>query len=62
VAVQLPCKQRSIDLNWIAVTVIKLRKMRWSRYVACMREIRNAYRSVVENPERKKPPEKPRYG
>jgi hypothetical protein len=35
--------------------------MRWSKYVACMREIRDAYRIMVENPERKKPPEKPRY-
>jgi hypothetical protein len=28
--------------------------------VAYMREIRNVYRIVVENPERKKPPGKPR--
>jgi len=41
--------------------MIKLRRMRWSRHVACMREIRNAYRIVVENPERKKPPGKPRH-
>jgi len=36
--------------------------MRLSRHVACMREIRKACRIVLENPERKKPPGKPRHG
>jgi hypothetical protein len=30
------------------------RKMRWSRYAACMQEMRNAYVSFIRKPERKR--------
>jgi hypothetical protein len=34
--------------------MIKLRRMKWVGYVACMVEIRNAYKILVSNPEWKR--------
>ena len=40
--------------------VIKLRKMRWARHVACLGEERGAYRVLVGKPEGKRPLGRPR--
>jgi hypothetical protein len=40
--------------------IIKCRRMRWTGHVARMGERRNAYRLLVENPEGKRPLERPR--
>jgi hypothetical protein len=37
------------------ITMIKSRRMRWDRHVACMGEKRNAYRILVGNPEGNRP-------
>jgi hypothetical protein len=37
------------------IRMIKSRRMRWSGYVAHMREKRNAYRILLGKPERKRP-------
>jgi hypothetical protein len=37
------------------IRVIKSRKMRWVRHVACMGAMRNAYIILVGNPERRRP-------
>jgi len=37
------------------VRVIKLRRMRWTGHVACMREMRVVYRVLVGKPEGKSP-------
>jgi hypothetical protein len=37
------------------VQVINLRRMRWTRQVACMGEMRGIYRVLVEKPEGKRP-------
>jgi len=42
------------------VRVIKLRRMRWVRHVACMGEGRGVYRVLVGKPEGKRPLGKPR--
>jgi hypothetical protein len=42
------------------IRVIKSRRMRWARHVARMRERRGVYRVLVENPEEKRPPGKPK--
>jgi hypothetical protein len=39
---------------------MKSRRMRWAGHVACMGEGRNVYRVLVENPEGKRPLERPR--
>jgi hypothetical protein len=41
--------------------MIRSRRMRWARHVACMGYKRNACRVLVGNPERNMPPEKPRH-
>jgi hypothetical protein len=33
------------------ISVIKSRRMRWERHVACMKETRNAYSILVGKPE-----------
>jgi hypothetical protein len=43
------------------IRVIKLRRMRWARDVACMREMRNTYRIVVGKPEGKRLLRRPRH-
>jgi hypothetical protein len=35
------------------IEVIKSRRMRWVGHVACMEEMRNAYKIIVSNPERR---------
>jgi hypothetical protein len=42
------------------ITVIKLRRTRWTGYVARMRDMRNAYKILVRNLERKRPFGRPR--
>jgi hypothetical protein len=39
--------------------MITLRRMRWTGYVTCMGEKRNAYRSLVGTPGGKRPQERP---
>jgi hypothetical protein len=39
---------------------IKSRRMRWTRYVACMAEERNVYKVLVGKPEGKRPLGRPR--
>jgi hypothetical protein len=39
--------------------MITLRKIRWAGYVARMVELRNAYKTVVEKPEGKRPLSRP---
>jgi len=41
-------------LNCILYFGDEVKKMRWARHVACVEEIRSAYRVMVEKPERKK--------
>jgi hypothetical protein len=36
----------------VTVRVIKSRRMKWTRYVACMRGMINTYRILVGKPER----------
>ena len=43
------------------VRVIKSRRMRWPRHVACMGERRGVYRVLVEKPEGKRPLRRPRH-
>jgi hypothetical protein len=38
------------------IRTIKSRRMRWAGHVACMGKKRNAYVSLVERPEGKRPP------
>ena len=40
--------------------VIKSRRMRWAGHVACMGEVRGAYRVLVGKPEVKRPLRRPR--
>jgi hypothetical protein len=40
--------------------VIMSRKMRWAGRIACIVEMRNAYKSLVQNVEGKRPLERPR--
>jgi len=40
--------------------VIELMRMRWMSYVACIGEMRNAYKILVGKPEGKKPLGRPR--
>jgi hypothetical protein len=42
------------------IRMIKSRRMRWAGHVAQMREMRNAYRILVEKPEGKRPLGRPR--
>lgn len=35
------------------ISVIKLKKIRWVYYVACMRRMINAYRILIRNPDGK---------
>jgi hypothetical protein len=44
------------------VRVIKSRRMRWARHVACMRECRDIYRVLVGKLEGKSPLGRPRRG
>jgi hypothetical protein len=44
------------------IQVIKLRRMRWARHVACIGERRVAYRVLVGKPEGKRPHGRPRRG
>jgi hypothetical protein len=37
------------------IRMIKSRRMRWVRHVACIGETRNSYKMLVENPEGKRP-------
>jgi len=37
------------------IRVIKLRRIRWSRYTACIGEMRNVYKMSVIKPEGKRP-------
>jgi hypothetical protein len=43
------------------VRMIKLRRMRWAGYVACMRDRRGVYRVLVGKPEGKRPLGRPRH-
>jgi hypothetical protein len=45
----------------IIVKVIKSRRMRWTGHIARMGEMRNAYKSLVGKPERKRPRGRPRH-
>jgi len=40
---------------------MKVRRMRWVRHVACMGEMRNVYKILVENPKGKRPLRRPRH-
>jgi hypothetical protein len=42
------------------IRIIKSRRMRWAGHVSRMGEKRNAYRSLVRKPERKRPLGRPR--
>jgi hypothetical protein len=42
------------------IRVIKSRRMRWERHVACKGEMGNAYRILVRKPEGKRPLGRPR--
>jgi hypothetical protein len=42
--------------------MIKSSRMRWARFVARMGEMRNAYRILVGEPEKKKQCTRPRHG
>jgi hypothetical protein len=42
------------------VRVIKARRMRWARHVACMREERGVHSILIGMPEGKRPLERPR--
>jgi hypothetical protein len=37
------------------IHVIKTRRIRWTRHVACMRERKRAYRILVRKPEEQRP-------
>jgi len=41
--------------------VIKPRRMRWARHIACVGEMRNAYNILVGKPEGKRPLGRPRH-
>jgi hypothetical protein len=43
------------------VRVIKARRMRWAGYVACMGEVRGAYKILVGRPEGRIPLGRPRH-
>jgi hypothetical protein len=36
------------------IRMIKSRRMKWARHIACMRDYRNVYRIFVRNPEGKR--------
>jgi hypothetical protein len=46
---------RSLYASSNAIRVIKSRRMKWAGHVACMREMRNVYKILVDKPERKRP-------
>jgi len=35
------------------IRVVKSRRMRWAGHKVCMKEVRNAYKILVEDPEEK---------
>jgi hypothetical protein len=37
------------------IRMIRSRRMRWAGHIACMREMRNAYKILVVKPEEKRP-------
>jgi hypothetical protein len=37
------------------IRMMKSRRMRWAGHAACMGEVRNAYKTLVRKPERKRP-------
>jgi hypothetical protein len=43
------------------IPVIKSRRLRWTGHVACMGEIRGAYRALVGKPEGRRPLGRPRH-
>jgi hypothetical protein len=43
------------------IRVIKSRRVRWVRYVACVGEMKNAYAFLVRKPEGKRPLGRPRH-
>jgi hypothetical protein len=43
------------------ISVIKSRKMRWAGHIACMEELRNAYKIFVVKLEEKRPVARPRH-
>jgi hypothetical protein len=51
---------RDLYSSPIIIRIIKSRRMRFKWHVARMREKRNAYRLLVEKPEGKRPPRRPR--
>jgi hypothetical protein len=38
------------------IRMIKLRRLRWAEYIACIGEMKSAYRILVEKPGGKRPP------
>jgi hypothetical protein len=42
------------------IRVIKSRRLRWAGHVACMGEVRGAYRALVGKPEGRRPLGRPR--
>jgi hypothetical protein len=42
------------------IRMIKTRRVRWVRHVACMEEMRNAHKIMARKPEEKRPLRRPR--
>jgi hypothetical protein len=53
-------KLHNLHVSPNIIRAIKLRRMRWARYVARLGEMRNAYDILVGKHERKRPVGKPR--
>jgi hypothetical protein len=43
------------------IRVTESRRVRWTRYIECKGEMRNTYRILDSNPERKRPLGRPRH-
>jgi hypothetical protein len=54
--------KEELHATQIITRIIKSRKIRWVRHVACKGEMRNVDKILVRNPEGKKPFGRPRHG
>jgi hypothetical protein len=53
-------ERRNLYSSLSVIRMIKSRKMRWAGHIACMAEMRSAYRMLVGKPEGKRPLGRPR--
>jgi hypothetical protein len=59
---RLHCEElHDLDASQSIIRIIKLRRLSQAGYVARMGEVRNSYKILVDNPERRRPRGRPRH-